>query len=424
MVVLVDLEDDDPHSFENHPHTAGWVNVKPLHHSLAQSVAEDEQSASAVHDRPNPNINGFSAALSCYPIVRQLAAQLDLNTLDDLSRTCRQFRANLLDYRSQLVKQTLHCCNEDVNLIEKVGSRRQEGRYHLVLEGRLTTGRVGKCARDMVGDCQRCGKVVCRNCTMKPPPTPTLRARHRRLCRTCTKAPLPLLMATQKPRSLSNSSSPPGSPTPEPVLRRGDQPRAFTAPAFERTPCNCDNVVWLCAPCGKDLRNADTMYVRGWNWRTRHTHVLGGIGTGAGEGNEGVECGRGRACLGARIVEHETCEQAILDKLERSPTPDSAVRWRGTSYHAQEIEGIGGVLKIKHKKQVRVGECVKLYEDEKETSIQCLAREVKSDLRSWCHWCERVVLSAKDKAEIAGERPLPSSSDSSVVAKAKTSYRY
>ncbi|KAF1836547.1 hypothetical protein BDW02DRAFT_587354 [Decorospora gaudefroyi] len=407
MVVLVDLEDDETPSspFEHHAHTAGLVSTKPLHHSLAPPPAENvvnlAKVAGAVDERPNPNINGFSAALSCYPIVRQLAAQLDLNTLDDLSRTCRQFRANLLDYRSQLVKHTLHCCNE-----------------------KLTTGRVGKCARDMVGECQRCARVVCRNCTMKPPPTPTLRARHRRLCRTCTKAPLPLLLARQKQSSSSETSSPPASPITRPVVFESDSTRAFTAPAFERTPCNCDHVVWLCAPCGKDLRNADTMYVRGWSWRTRYSHYLGGVGTGAGEGNEGVECGRKRACLGARNVEHETCEQDVLGALESSHTPESPERWRGTSYLAQEIEGIGGVLKVKHKKQVRVGECVKLYEDEKEKSIQYLEREARAELRSWCSWCQRVVLSKKDKAELDGVRPTSSSASSMSSNQSKPSYRY
>ncbi|KAF1936766.1 hypothetical protein EJ02DRAFT_506368 [Clathrospora elynae] len=404
MVVLVDLDDDA-------------LSVKPLHHSLAPPTAESAgvQRVPAADERPNPNMNGFSAALSCYPIVRQLAAQLDLNTLHDLSRTCRQFRANLLDYRSQLIKHTLRCCNEEGD-----GARPREGRFDFASSRQLTSGRVGKCARDMVGDCHRCSTVVCRNCTMKPPPTPALRARHRRLCRICTKAPLPLLMAHQKPRS--PLESPPDSPHARPVLFDSDQPRAFTAPAFERTPCNCDNVVWLCAPCGKYLRNADTMYVRGWSWRTQYSHQRGGVGTGAGEGNEGVACGRGCACLGARVVEQETCEQDILAQLERSHTPDSPERWRGTSYHAQEIEGIGGVLKVKHKKQVRVGECVKLCEDEREKSILYLEREVSGKLRSWCSWCERVVLGEKDRAEIAGIRPT-SSGSSSASSKSKLSYR-
>jgi hypothetical protein len=250
---------------------------------------------------------------------------------------------------------------------------------------------------------------------MKPPATPVLRARHRRLCRTCNKAPLAIIVAQHKQRSFSSGSpSPPTSPRPHAVKLDGNttQSRAFTAPAFERTPCNCDNVVWLCAPCGKDLRNADTMYVRGWSWRTRYSHYLGGVGTGAGEGNEGVECGKGPTCLGARIVEHETCEQDILDALAAADaSPEAAGRWRGSSYLAQEIEGIGGVLKIKHKKHVSVGECVKLYEDEREKAVQYLEREVNGKLRSWCSWCERIVMGDKDKSELAG-RPVSRGSSS------------
>jgi hypothetical protein len=162
------------------------------------------------------------------------------------------------------------------------------------------------------------------------------------------------------------------------------------------------------------------MYVRGWSWRTRYSHYLGGVGTGAGEGNEGVECGRGAACLGARIVEHETCEAEALAALDMGTAASgSPERWRGTSYLAQEIEGIGGVLKVKHKKQVRVGECVRLYEDERDKSIQCLGREVAGRLRSWCSWCERVVLSERDRAAVkeGGDRVLrPGSSGSSEMS--------
>jgi hypothetical protein len=155
-----------------------------------------------------------------------------------------------------------------------------------------------------------------------------------------------------------------------------------------------------------------------------YSQIHGGVGIGLGEGNEGVECGRGSACLGAHIVEHETCEQNLLDTFEKSKTPESPERWRGSCYLTQEIEGIGGVLKVKHKKQVRVGECVKLFEDEKKKSIQYLEREVKGELRSWCSWCERVVLGKKDKAEIAGERPSSSGSGSPLSSKPSFSYTY
>lgn len=66
MVVLVDLEDDEAPSLQS-PHASGLMNVKPLHHSLQDSATESEQRVSVADERPNPNKNGFSAALSCYP---------------------------------------------------------------------------------------------------------------------------------------------------------------------------------------------------------------------------------------------------------------------------------------------------------------------------------------------------------------------
>lgn len=155
------------------------------------------------------------------------------------------------------------------------------------------------------------------------------------------------------------------------------------------------------------------MYVRAWSWRTRYSHYLGGVGTGAGEGNEGVECGRGPSCLASRVVEHEIeCDPDTIASLTivEGSSPE---RWRGTSYHAQEIEGVGGGFKMKAKKHVRVGDCVKVYEDERDRSIQYLEREVNGKLRSWCSWCDRVVLGEKDRAEMDGGRPGSSDSSSS-----------
>lgn len=248
------------------------------------------------------------------------------------------------------------------------------------------------------------------NCTIKPPPAPRLRARHRRLCRTCTKAPLELLTAPQKPRSASS-----GTASPLPSFSHRSSPvrkapaRAFTASAFDRLPCCCEDTVYLCQPCGQNLATKDVMYVRAWSWRTRYSHYLGGVGTGAGEGNEGVECGRGQSCLASKIVEHEIeCDQETLASIEGS-SPD---RWKGTSYHAQEIEGVGGGFKMKAKKHVRVGDCVKIYEDEKDRSISYLEREASGKLRSWCSWCQRVILGEKDRAE-ASREGRSSSEDSS-----------
>ncbi|KAF2704730.1 hypothetical protein K504DRAFT_460991 [Pleomassaria siparia CBS 279.74] len=405
MAVIVDLDDETPVD-QSSTNASSFPSVKPLHHSLVASASGSERKTALEAVRPNPNINGFSAALSCYPIASQLASQLDLNTLHDLSRTCRQFRANLLEYRDQLVKNSLHCEMDDLEPGTTLPWREAS------TSGRqLTSGRISRCARDMVNECRRCGTVVCRNCTIKPPKQSALQARHRRLCRTCSKAPLQLLTNPQRSPTTVGTSSPPGSPKTGPAFIDAGSPPAFTAPAFERTPCSCDPMVWLCQPCGQHLRNTDTMYIRAWTWRTRYSHYLGGVGTGAGEGNEGVNCGRGSGCLSAKIVEQETnCNAETLAKLEGSS--GSPERWTGTSYRAQEIEGIGGVFKMKTKNYVPVGETVKIYEDERDQSIQYLKREVAGKLRSWCSWCERVIAGERDTKEAVGARPGSSGSSS------------
>lgn len=62
----------------------------------------------------------------------------------------------------------------------------------------------------------------------------------------------------------------------------------------------------------------------------------------------------------------------------------------GPGYYHQEIEGIGGVVKKKVKKRVRVGATVQEFEDERETG-RYLDREEKGLLRCWCGWCDHVV---------------------------------
>lgn len=93
---------------------------------------------------------------------------LDLNSLHDLALTCRQFRANLLQYRKQLIAQSLRCSNEDKPIQGLASDRFRES--HAVWDtasagsygGRLTSGKIGDCARDMVDECRKCGTVVCR----------------------------------------------------------------------------------------------------------------------------------------------------------------------------------------------------------------------------------------------------------------------
>ena len=70
------------------------------------------------------------------------------------------------------------------------------------------------------------------------------------------------------------------------------------------------------------------------------------------------------------------------------------------------------MLKVKHKKYTRVGECVKMYEDEKDKGVQWLPRENEGRLRSWCSWCQRVVLGEMDKVDADGLHRVSSTTSS------------
>jgi len=349
--------------------------------------------------RYNPNVNGFSEALGCYPIVSQLACMLDLNTLHDLSRTCRQFRANLFQYRTMLKTLTLRCENE---LPEPPGNLPEDGQGLTTAQlynqpkrsGRFTGGKVGPCARDMVGECRKCSKIVCRNCIAKPPHPRELKGRHRRLCKVCMKSPIN--------RHTSVTLDDDESTIPS---------ESFTYAAFARTPCTCPSTVWLCQPCGLESRQADTNHQRSVNWRIRYS-ACGGIGAGLGEGNEGVECGRRHACLAAQDVyrEYECGADELVAEDSESPNHEH----RGCSYMTQEIVGIGGQLKTKVTEKVRVGQAVKHYEDERSTG-RYLSREQNGLNRSWCSWCARVIPRRKNLQNPAGQstESVASSSSSS-----------
>lgn len=183
--------------------------------------------------------------------------------------------------------------------------------------------------------------------------------------------------------------------------------------------CSCPKGVWLCQACGRSLRSADATYESIWRWRTSYREMLGGVGTGIGEGDRGVECGRGRDCLAAREVESETdCDaedarsvhsndlllgSSLGSSVLDSPGESFAAHGgggpqMGPGYLRHEIEGIGGKVKKKLVTMVKVGACVQDYEDEIEMG-RCLAREIEGRQRSWCGWCRRVVRGRKDLRE-------------------------
>ncbi|KAF2669225.1 hypothetical protein BT63DRAFT_413680 [Microthyrium microscopicum] len=379
------------------------LDVRHYHSFRNDHISAPLENLSVVES--NLNINSFSAVLVCYPVVSSLAQYLDLNSLHNLSRTCRQFRGTLLMYRDQLVSRTLRCINEDQNqdsgsALAKafVDSRStwQTTPSENESSRRLTSGKIGKCARDMVADCRRCGTIVCRNCTAKPPPTPQLADRHRRLCRACLKAPLKSLLAPP-----SNSHSNPSSPStslhhthssPHLTNPPNTSHPSSIHPTFLRDPCNCPENTYLCLPCGRTLRPLDATYLRTWRWRQQYSGY-----TGLSEGIKGVECGRKASCVSARLVEQEVDVDADTAAEMAEEAERTGGRWQGGSFGAQEVEGIGGKVQMKVKRLVTVGQEVDEggYEEGEGESV--LGPEKMGEQRSWCSWCARVVLGRADR---------------------------
>lgn len=104
-----------------------------------------------------------------------VAAHLDLNDLDSLSRTCRGVHNALLQYRSILLKSTLHCANEDlpVDPESTLRYRARAGNWYYMEDTARSAhynGKAGSCARDLVSECRKCSSVVCRVSIVAPNP--------------------------------------------------------------------------------------------------------------------------------------------------------------------------------------------------------------------------------------------------------------
>lgn len=195
-----------------------------------------------------------------------VAAQLDLNDLDSLSRTCRGVHDSLLQYRSILLKSTVHCVNEElpVDPDSTLRYRARAGNWYYMEDTSRSSyynGKAGSCARDMVSQCRKCSTVVCRvssisrlpsssmslqltkipgrqNCAIKPPAPAVMRDRHRRLCLSCQKAPVGRLVKPQLSPDIPVASD-----------------------LVQRAICTCETAgVWLCQPCGRGIRGADSEY--------------------------------------------------------------------------------------------------------------------------------------------------------------------
>ena len=140
----------------------GPRRINSLEVSLSSSVTTIASLCTLVHCAC-----GVRLLTESHSIVSQLASLLDLNALHDLSRTCRQFRANLLQYRTMLKTLTMRCVNENPCPTEGAGTTSNASNdlntnHTKHASRRITSGKVGPCARDMVSECRKCSRIVCR----------------------------------------------------------------------------------------------------------------------------------------------------------------------------------------------------------------------------------------------------------------------
>ena len=67
MVVLLDLDDaSDDDAFDPYARPKGLFGVQQKSVTIVEEDGDAKERGKEL-ERPNPNINGFSAALGCYP---------------------------------------------------------------------------------------------------------------------------------------------------------------------------------------------------------------------------------------------------------------------------------------------------------------------------------------------------------------------
>jgi len=117
-----------------------------------------------------------------------------------------------------------------------------------------------------------------------------------------------------------------------------------------------------------------------------------------------VHCGRGDRCLGITYEDTELFDAVIVPlpakrKLQGFTDEWVQAEFRGMKYFEQETEIPGGFLKLttmyslKRIKTVELHEGIKDLEDFREI----LGKEIRGEQRSWCGWCDRVILAKADK---------------------------
>ncbi|KAI5841408.1 hypothetical protein DFP73DRAFT_555630 [Morchella snyderi] len=189
MVLFYDLSASHPHGSSSN--------------SAAIMDAAGTGVAAAARERLNRE-HPLSRLLAAYPCLAGMGQWLDHTDLGNLSAACWQFRENMGQYRSGLLRASLWCCKSGAGA---VGAEEEEEEV-VGREWRSFRGG-SRCVRDMVAGCRRCGRPYCRNCIHKPSKA-TLNCRSVPPCGPCSALP--------------------------------PHPTAFPL-------CRCDSATWICQGC-------------------------------------------------------------------------------------------------------------------------------------------------------------------------------
>ncbi|KGQ09711.1 hypothetical protein BBAD15_g4946 [Beauveria bassiana D1-5] len=413
MARFIDLEIDDNGGDTQDPSSSVCFAAPPPNADV-ESVA-------------TPTVcNAVTRAFQCYPIVVGVVSHIDLTTLDSLARASRMIHHGLVQYRVALLAATLRCSNENLPL--DTAARANAGIDSYTDTSRQAAGAAKAsrcCARDMVGECRRCAAVICRAShltlhlpLMRPqrrapsasviavsappaPRRPSSRLRARASTRRVRGAPTPCSARfATAPRAASGCASPVVAPYAMPTMT------IFASGAGATTTAR-SSVVWAPASATQtaaclaareceqeiDCDAEDARSSRAPSTSSSSDHHQNNPATPPGAHNHD-----------SFFPASWSSESRANDRIPSSPL------LLGPGYERHEIEGIGGIVKRKLVRMVRVGKCVPEWEEER-TSARVLGREARGEARSWCGWCWRVVPGRDDprpadKLSAVPSRPL------------------
>lgn len=184
MAVFVDLDDSEENQGgSNGNHHRERANTDPRRDQRDAPAPGRTLQKTAPAD-VSPANNTLEQVLSIYPYVPdypptrtpltlpsiavEIASHIDIVTLDSLARTCRAARAGLLQNRRALLASTLRCHQDPLPVDSRDTFRFRARASNWFLQSRPSprlrgfNGKAGQCARDMVSECRRCSKVICR----------------------------------------------------------------------------------------------------------------------------------------------------------------------------------------------------------------------------------------------------------------------